>query len=229
MISQQLMDFDLKLEGLHCAFNKANLSNFMDNIIEKLKEIRAVSAPAVSVQPSVSKQSQCNCLSDDTDLNLLPPPPPEWVEEDNDCMELKNIILCQQNKIDLLNEVLEQKTSQIEDLASNNQKTHENLLQLEFSLASYKGLCAEKDVELSTLQTKSAEWDIHASKQANQLQYAEEEIIGLKGDIKHAEHEKQKLAQRIVDLQNENLALKRESHNLKTQLAEQRLAKSSSK
>ena len=57
-ISQQLIDFDLKLEALHCAFSKANLSSFMDNIVEKVKEIRAVvSAPAPAAAPASVRQT----------------------------------------------------------------------------------------------------------------------------------------------------------------------------
>ena len=238
-ISQQLIDFDLKLEALHCAFSKANLSSFMDNIVEKVKEIRAVvsaPAPAAASQPVSEQQHQDDAI----DLDTLPPPPPEWGEEEEKWVKLENIVLSQQNEIDILNEQIDEKDDRIESLVSvvsSDEQEKRSLARLASSLGSYKALCAEKDDQISEYKelcsekdgqiskyiAQSAEWDIHASKKGNELQYAEEEIIALKGDL-------QKQKDKFASLQNENLTLKREMHNLKAQLEEhQRPAKTSSR
>ena len=213
-ISQQLIDFDLKLEGLTCALNKANLTSFMENITEKLKEIRAVAA---SPQPAPVKQSHRH---DELDCELLPPPPPEICEEPEvEWLDLKRIILAQQNTIDLLNGEIDDKNNQIKELCNTTDPTTQ---QLKASLAYYKTQCHEKDSKLSEYMTASTEWDLFRSKQANQLQYAEEEIIDLKNQLETASNISKEQADKLTrkeetcrELENENLALKKEAHNTK--------------
>ena len=222
-MSQQLIDIDLKLEALCCAYTKVNMTGFMDNIVEKIKEIRSVSSPSKAHPSKPSKRSQssqCNLSlsenAENIDCNTLPPPPPDMCEEEEDSMELKRIILAQQNTIDLLNAEIDDKDSHIASLSSAaklRQPTIESahIAQLEEALVSYKALCDQKDSIISDYMMKSTEWDLFAAKKGNELQYAQEEIFSLKNQL-------QKQTDNISTVQNENLALKRESHNLRHQL-----------
>ena len=78
---------------------------------------------------------------------------------------------------DLLNGEIDDKNKQIKELCNTTDPTTQ---QLKASLAYYKTQCHEKDSKLSEYMTASTEWDLFRSKQANDLQYAEEEIIDLK-------------------------------------------------
>ena len=184
----------------------------MENITEKLKEIRAVAA-----SPQPVKQSH---RDDEVDCELLPPPPPEMCEEPEvEWLELKQIILAQQNTIDLLNGEIDHKDNQIKELSNTTDPTTQ---QLKASLAYYKTQCHEKDSKLSEYMTASTEWDLYRSKQANELQYAEEEIIDLKNQLETASNESKEHADKLArkeetcrELENENLALKKEAHNTK--------------
>ena len=202
-ISQQLIDFDLKLEALNCVFNKVSMIDCMENILEKVKELRAVCSQSSAQQQSLQKEKDLISVTPAE----LPPPPPEWDDEE-DVAELKAIILAQQNQIDLLNGELDEKDKQVEKLSRAydcRQQEKTSFFQMQNDLLALKVSCADKDSIISEYMSKSTEWDILAAKKSNDLQYAEEEIIELKHKLKNEEGKR-------IPLQHENLYLKQELH-----------------
>ena len=145
-ISQQIIDIDLRMEGLLGAMGKVDLEGMMEHILEKVKEVKAVAQATIAEsqqKPRATNKGQgmkdvatmvdrSPPLCDDE----LPPPPLEWTnEEEEDINQLKQIILNQAHEMDLLRADVD-----------------------------------EKNLHLSEYKRKETDWDIHASKKANQLQ-----------------------------------------------------------
>ena len=109
-------------------------------------------------------------LVDPCNPDDLPPPPSQWVQEEIDIDNSKEVVIKQANEVALLNDELEEKVreiAQLKQLTAKQQSTSATaagtIRKLQEDLSSYKDRCAEYSI-------KESNWDIHASKTGNLLQ-----------------------------------------------------------
>ena len=187
---------------------KVDMVGMMENVFEKLKEIKAVAlSPIDADRPSTTTLDQQKDESK-PHHELLPPPPAEWMEELRTISDLEKTILSQANEVDLLHAELDKKnheTSSLQRLLHQASSVNNapNEVNLQEDLQKLRQACKLKDLQISEYMFKETEWDLHAAKTGNELQYYGEEVYSLQGNV-------EKLSTSVQGLQAENLQLKQE-------------------